>query len=306
VERGVDPSRLPARLAAAPISWGVCEVPGWGRQLPPERVLAEMADLGITATELGPQGWLPLDGAQVRAELDRYELRLVGGFVPVVVHEPDLAATRADTARAAAQLAAAGADVFVAALVADAAWSAPPDLDDAGWARGGEHLRALADLVAPEGLDLVLHPHVGTLVETAAQVERALAHTDVPWCFDTGHLLIGGVDPAAFVREHAARIGHVHLKDVDARLAADVRDRTRSLVNATQAGLFRPLGDGDAGIDEVLRLLEQSGYERWLVLEQDIAITGSEPPAGGGPALDVRKSIEFLSTRAPRREVFHR
>jgi inosose dehydratase len=306
VERGVDASRLPGRLAAAPISWGVCEVPGWGRQLPPERVLAEMADLGITATELGPQGWLPLDGARDRAVLERYELRLAGGFVPVVVHEPDLAATRADTARAAAQLAAAGADVFVAALVADAAWSAPPDLDDAGWERAGEHLRDLADLVAPEGLDLVLHPHVGTLVETAEQVDRALAHTDVPWCFDTGHLLIGGVDPAAFVREHAARIGHVHLKDVDARLAGDVRDGTRSLVKATQAGLFRPLGDGDAGIDAVLRLLEQSGYERWLVLEQDIAITGSEPPAGGGPALDVRTSIEFLSTRAPRREVFHR
>ena len=306
MERGVDASRLPARLAAAPISWGVCEVPGWGRQLPPERVLAEMADLGITATELGPQGWLPRDGARDRAVLDRYELRLAGGFVPVVVHEPDLAATRADTARAAAQLAAAGADVFVAALVADAAWSAPPDLDDAGWERAGEHLRALADLVAPEGLDLVLHPHVGTLVETAEQVDRALAHTDVPWCFDSGHLLIGGVDPAAFVREHAARIGHVHLKDVDARLAADVRGGTRSLVNATQAGLFRPLGDGDAGIDAVLGLLEQSGYERWLVLEQDIAITGSEPPAGGGPVLDVRKSIEFLSTRAPRREVFHR
>lgn len=295
-----------SRLAAAPISWGVCEVPGWGLQLPPERVLSEMVDLGLRATELGPQGWLPLDGAQARAELDRHGLRLVGGFVPVVVHEPGLGDTREQARRAAAQLAAAGADVFVAALVADLDWSAPPAIDDDAWTRVGEHLRAIADLVAAEGLELVLHPHVGTLVETAEQVDRALAHTDVPWCFDTGHLLIGGVEPAAFVSEHAARIGHVHLKDVDARLAEDVRTGARSLVNATQAGLFRPLGDGDAGIDEVLRLLDQSGYERWLVLEQDIAITGTEPPAGGGPALDVERSIEFLSTRAPRREVSHR
>lgn len=295
-----------SRLAAAPISWGVCEVPGWGLQLPPERVLSEMVDLGLRATELGPQGWLPLDGAQARAELDRHGLRLVGGFVPVVVHEPGLGDTREQARRAAAQLAAAGADVFVAALVADLDWSAPPAIDDDAWTRVGEHLRAIADLVAAEGLELVLHPHVGTLVETAEQVDRALAHTDVPWCFDTGHLLIGGVEPAAFVSEHAARIGHVHLKDVDARLAQDVRTGARSLVNATQAGLFRPLGDGDAGIDEVLRLLDQSGYERWLVLEQDIAITGTEPPAGGGPALDVERSIEFLSTRAPRREVSHR
>jgi inosose dehydratase len=301
VERAVAP-----RVAAAPISWGVCEVPGWGLQLPPERVLAEMADLGLRATELGPQGWLPLDGAQARAELDRHGLRLVGGFVPLVVHEAGLGDTREQAQRAAAQLAAAGADVFVAALVADLDWSTPPSLDDDGWARAGAHLRTVADVVAAEGVELVLHPHVGTIVETAEQVDRALARTDVPWCFDTGHLLIGGVDPATFAREHAARIGHVHLKDVDARLAEDVRTGARSLVNATQAGLFRPLGDGDAGIDEVLAVLDRSGYERWLVLEQDIAITGTEPPAGGGPALDVARSIEFLSTRAPRREVSHR
>ena len=67
-------------------------------------------------------------------------------------------------------------------------------------------------------------------------------------------------------------------------------------------GLFRPLGDGDARLDEVLELLEQKGYGRWLVLEQDLAITGTEPPVDGGPALDVARSIEFLSTAAPRRE----
>jgi inosose dehydratase len=305
-ERGVDASQPTARIAAAPISWGVCEVPGWGRQLPPDRVLAEMAGLGMTATELGPLGWLPLDGAQARAALDRHGLRLVGGFVPLVGHAPDLGDTREQARRAAAQLAAAGADVFVAALVADLDWSVPPTLDGDGWKRVGAHLRELAGLAAAEGVELVVHPHVGTLVETAADVEQALAHTDVPWCFDSGHLLIGGVDPAAFVRDHADRIGHVHLKDVDAGLAEDVRTGARSLVAATQAGLFRPLGEGDARIDEVVRLLDESGYERWLVLEQDIAITGPEPPTGEGPALDVQRSIEFLSTRAPRREVSHR
>jgi inosose dehydratase len=291
-----------SRLAGAPISWGVCEVPGWGVQLPPERVLSEMAGLGLKATELGALGWLPLDGAEVRAVLDRYGLRLVGGFVPVVVHEADLSATREGARRAAEQLAVAGADVFVAAAVEDLEWAARAPLDEDGWRRAGEHLRELADVAAAEGLTLVLHPHVGTLVESAAEVERALAHTDVPWCLDTGHLLIGGVDPVRFVREHADRIGHVHLKDVDASLAERVRGGELSLVRATQAGLFRPLGDGDARVDDVVRLLDEKGYERWLVLEQDAAITGTEPPADGGPALDVARSIEFLSTPAPRRE----
>jgi inosose dehydratase len=291
------------RLVGAPISWGVCEVPGWGLQLGPDRVLAEMAALGLRHTELGPLGWLPTDGARVRTRLTEHGLDLVAGFVPIVVHDVDLAPTRAHAASAARQLADAGAELFVAALVTDLGWSAPVALGDAGWARAGERLRAIADLVAAHGLELVLHPHAGTLVETAADVEQALTHTDVAWCLDSGHLLIGGVDPAGFVARHADRIAHVHLKDVDATLAAQVRAGTKSLVQATQDGLFRPLGEGDARIDEVVALLAESGYGRWLVLEQDLAITGSEPPADGGPALDVRRSIEFLSKQAPRREV---
>ena len=149
----------------------------------------------------------------------------------------------------------------------------------------------------------MLHPHVGTLVETAADVERALgAH---------GRSVVLRHRPPAdrrrrpgapSLREHADRIAHVHLKDVDAALAQQVRDGGSSLVQATQTGLFRPLGEGDAHIDEVLALLDQIGYERWLVLEQDLAITGTEPPVDGGPALDVARSIEFLSSMAPRRE----
>jgi inosose dehydratase len=291
------------RLAGAPISWGVCEVPGWGRQLAPDRVLGEMAALGLRATELGPLGWLPLDGARVRAELDRYGLRLIGGFVPLVLYEPELAPTRERAERAAAQLAAAGAELMIAAAVVDLDWSAPAPLAEREWERLGAHLREIAELAAAHELELVLHPHVGTLVESAADVELALAHTDVPWCLDSGHLRIGGVDPVDFVRAHADRIAHVHLKDVDASLAERVRRGENSLVEATQEGLFRVLGEGDARIEDVLRALDEVGYERWLVLEQDTAITGQEPPADDGPVLDVRRSIEYLSTRAPKREV---
>ena len=140
---------LPGTLAGAPISWGVCEVPGWGLQLPPERVFAEMVELGLAATELGPLGWLPEDGAQARTVLDRYHLELVGGFVPVVVHEATL--DRDYARRAAAQLAQAGGELFVAATVQDAAWSPPVALDADGWRRAGEHLDALAELTGARG-----------------------------------------------------------------------------------------------------------------------------------------------------------
>jgi inosose dehydratase len=291
------------RLAGAPISWGVCEVPGWGLMLPPDRVLGEMAALGLRATELGPVGYLPLDAEPLRALLDPHGLQLAAAFVPLVLHEPSADAARADADRMARLLAALGADVFVAAVVVDQAWSPRVELGDDAWDRIVRHLAEIEELVAGHGLTLALHPHAGTLVETAADVERMLATSDVGWCLDSGHLVIGGVDPAGFVRDHAERIVHVHLKDVDAALAARVRDGELSLVAATQAGLFRPLGRGDSGIEEVVRLLDRHGYGHWLVLEQDTAITGQEPPAAGGPVLDVRRSIEYLSTLAPEREV---
>jgi inosose dehydratase len=138
-----------------------------------------------------------------------------------------------------------------------------------------------------------------SVVSRPLVVVLALAHTTVPWCLDTGHLLIGGTDPATFVREHADRIGHVHFKDVRTDVAERLRQGELTLMQAVQHGLFKPLGSGDARIDEVVDALRNAGYERWLVLEQDLAITGSEPPVGQGPALDVAKSIEFLSTLAP-------
>jgi inosose dehydratase len=298
-ERG---SAAVRRLAGAPISWGVCEVPGWGRQLPPDRVLAEMAGLGLTATELGPLGYLPRDPAALRARLDAHGLSLVGGFVPLVLHEAEMDEARRVAADAAQMLAAGGADVFVCALVVDAGWSAPAPLGDPAFAALAEHIAVIEDLVAERGLTFALHPHAGTLVESAADVQRLLAATDVGWCLDTGHLLIGGCDPVAFVRDHGDRVVHVHLKDVDAGVAARYGAGELTLMGATQAGLFRPLGQGDARIPAVLAQLDAHGYEQWLVLEQDAALTGEEPPVGSGPVLDVQASIEFVRNTAPRRE----
>jgi inosose dehydratase len=289
------------RLAGAPISWGVCEVPGWGLMLPPERVFAEMASLGLTATELGPIGYLPFEPAAIREALDRHGLRLVGGFVPLVLHHRDLAPARVAAERSAAVLAGAGADTFNAAVVADDDWGMPQPLDRDGWATLARNLAEIDDVVAQQGLALALHPHAGTQVQTAGEVERLLATSDAGWCLDTGHLVIGGVDPAEFVRRHGDRIVHAHLKDVDAAIAERLRAGELSLVQATQAGLFRPLGRGDARIDEVIDLLQGSGYERWLVLEQDTALTGEEPPVGSGPVTDVRTSIEYLHSLAPTR-----
>jgi inosose dehydratase len=286
------------RLAAAPISWGICEVPGWGRMLDAERVLGEMASLGITATELGAPGFLPDDADELRATLRRHGLRLVASFWPVVAHEPsDAVASVRETAR---KLAALGGDVISVALVQDLAWSAPRELSDRQWETLAATVAEAEAAAAEEGVTLALHPHDGTLVYTAAQVERALAETSCGWCLDTGHLYLGGVDPAAFAAEHARRVVHVHLKDVDAAVAARLAEGL-SLLEAVQAGLFVPLGEGDAGVGRAIAELDRAGYSGWWVLEQDTAITGPEPAAGSGPMAAVQRSLDFVEALAPER-----
>jgi inosose dehydratase len=295
------------RLAAGPISWGACEVPGWGVMPSPETVLREMSELGIKGTELGPPGFLPEDPAGLAQMLGRYSLTLVGGFVPLVLHERELEEAIEETRRAARLMSEAGGEVLVLAAVQDAGWGTPQPLDDEGWANVAEHLDTIESLAADEfGMEVALHPHVGTLIETAAQVQRALEVVDVGWCLDTGHLLIGGTDPVQFAREHGGRVNHVHLKDVDGALAADVRANRRSLLDATKQGLFTALGKGDARVAEVMNALQGHGYNGWLVLEQDTAITGDEPTVAGGPMRDARESIAFLHQSARTTEEINR
>jgi inosose dehydratase len=292
---------LGRKLAGAPISWGVCEIPDWGRMLPPDRVLAEMASLGLAATEMGPVGYLPGDPAELRALLDRHGLGLVGAFVPLVLHTGSLDEPRAVLDEVMPLVSALDGEMLVAAAVTDVRWSPRVPLDADGYARIAENLRTLSDTTAESGLRLALHPHVGTLVETAEDVDAVLAQGEVDWCLDTGHLAIGGSDPVQFTAANADRIVHVHLKDVDMELAERVRSGDLSLVDATRRGLFRPLGDGDASIDDVVEQLDRHGYERWFVLEQDTTLTGEEPPVGRGPVIDVRRSIDYLATLAPAR-----
>src|SRR4051812_14176399 len=264
-----------------------------------ERVLAEMVSLGLPATELGAPGFLPDDAAALRDTLDRHGLRLAASFAPVVAHEASgaVASVRA-TAR---KLAALGGDVVSLALVQDEAWSAPPELSDEQWATLGATVAEAEAAAAEEGVTLALHPHEGTLVYTAEQVERALQETSCGWCLDTGHLYLGGVDPAAFAAEHAQRVVHVHLKDVDAAVAARLGQEL-SLLEAVQAGLFVPLGEGNAGVARAIAELDRAGYSRWWVLEQDTAITGPEPAVGSGPVMAVKRSLQFIETLAPAEE----
>lgn len=287
------------RVAAAPISWGVCEVPGWGAVAEPARVLASMAALGLHATELGPPGWLPQDPSALRAVLADAGSSLVAGFLAVPLHH-ERAAVMATALASVRALAGAGASTLVlaAATGADGYEShlAPGEQEWAALLAGAD---AVAALAAEHGLATVLHPHVGTLVETPAEIDAFATGCGVDLCLDTGHVLAGGGDPVAVARRWADRIAHVHLKDVDAAAAAAVRAGTTTYADAVRAGMYRPLGTGDVDLAAVVAALVGAGYDGWWVLEQDVMLPDTGPDALAAAQADVAASLAHLRSLAP-------
>ncbi|WP_314408523.1 sugar phosphate isomerase/epimerase family protein [Streptomyces kroppenstedtii] len=284
-------TRIP-RIAGAPISWGVCEVPDWGYQLTPERVLKEMREVGLAATEFGPEGFLPGEPTAMAQVLAHHDLQAVGGFTPLLLHVPGHdPLPEVDTLLES--YAASGADVLVlSAVTGQDGYDSRPELDADGWKLLLANLDRLTALAAERGVQAVLHPHVGTMVENGEEVQRVLEHSAISLCLDTGHLLIGGTDPAELTRQAPERIAHTHMKDVDAALAAKVRSGRLSYTDAVRDGMYRPLGAGDVDVRAIVSHLGARGYDGWYVLEQDTILT--DEPVDKGPVDDVWSSAEFL------------
>lgn len=283
----------PLRIAAAPISWGVCEVPGWGHVLDPDTVLREMAGLGLAATEFGPPGYLPDDPAELSTCLSARGMAPVGGFLALAMHrEPGRAlATARETA---ALFAAAGAEILVlAAATGSDGYDTRTPLEDHEWRTLIDTAATVADIATEHGLWVALHPHVGTHVETADEVARFLADSDLDLCLDTGHLLIGGTDPVELARRHGDRIGHIHLKDVREPLAAEVRGGGIEYSEAVRRGLYVPLGAGDVDIAALVRAVHAAGYRGWYVIEQDTALRDGD--TADAATRDARESLRHLA-----------
>lgn len=284
---------MPAKIAGAPISWGVCEVPGWGYQMDRDRVLSEMVSLGYSAVEFGPLGFLPVEAEGRVAVLAQHGLKAVGGFVPVVLHDPNHDPEPEIRAELDVFKAAGASTMVLAASTGQDGYDSRPELDDAGWEVLFANLDRLEKVAAEYGVLAVIHPHVGTMVETGEDIAKVLSGSRIGFCLDTGHMMIGGADPVEFARNHADRIKHVHAKDVHASVADRVRDGAVGYVEAVGSGLYAPLGQGDVDIKAIVDALEAVGFSGWYVLEQD-TVVDSAPAEGAGPVSDARASVTYL------------
>ena len=294
----------PLRVANAPCSWGVLEFEGQGDALPYTQVLDEMAAAGYEGTEFGDWGFLPTDPVALSDAVAARGLTLLAAFVPVAF--ADVAAHAPGRAKAlkVARLLAAAAGTTPFIVLADDNGTVPArttragriteadGLSTGGWATFARGVELVAGAVADEtGLRTVFHPHCAGYVEAPWEVDRLLDATDparVGLCYDTGHLVFGGADPLAVLARHGDRVWHVHFKDCHPQVAAQSRGDAWDYFAAVRHGVFCELGRGAVDFAAVVAALECSGYEGWIVVEQDVL------PGLGTPAQSASRNRDFL------------
>lgn len=267
------------RIGSAPDSWGVW-FPSDPRQIPWDRYLDEVAEAGYEWTELGPYGYLPMDPAALRSELDRRGLKLTAAFTMVHLEDPDAWPELERQMLGGGELAAALGARFM--VLIDDTYSnlftgeptRPSRLDDGGWKRLIDATHRAADLAATRlGLRLVYHPHAETHVEYEDQIEAFLDQTDpsrVSLCLDTGHHAYRGGDPVAFFRRHAARIPYLHLKSVDPAKQERVERERIPFALAVADDMFCEPDRGAVDFLAFRDALQEAGYDGLATVEQDM------------------------------------
>jgi inosose dehydratase len=279
--------RMQIRIANAPTSWGV-EDPEDGANPRWERLLSDIAAAGYDGTELGPLGYLPEDPVALRRELGGRGLELVGGYLFEPLHTRAGAERALEVARRTCELLAAAGAVHLVLIQgftpererAAGRQDAADPLDGDEWATLIASVEELARVAAEEhGLVAVFHPHAGTHVEFADEIDRFAADTGVPLCIDTGHCAYAGIDPVALYRRHADRVAYFHLKDVDGARLDRALERKLSFEGAVAEGVFCPLGEGAVDFAALATALEERDFHGWATVEQDRLPTDSTTPA---------------------------
>jgi myo-inosose-2 dehydratase len=284
------------RLGANPIGWSNDDLQEIGGDTPLETCLAEAKEAGFEGMEKGNK--MPNDGAALKAELAEFGLVFVGGWYST---ELLLRSAREEFEAAQAHIAmtkGAGADILIAAETSNAIHgnhAAPlskrPRLAKADWTGFGAKMTEFASRVADVGLTLCYHHHMGTIVQSEADIDAFMENTKAPvnLLLDTGHATWGGSDPAALARRYRDRIRHVHCKDVrkakmDEANAGDCSFLDSILGKGAELGVYTVPGDGMIDFVEVFQ--ELKGYSGWVILEaeQDPKKAPSLPYAKKGVA----------------------
>jgi inosose dehydratase len=290
---------MPVRLGINPLTWTNDDMPELGAETPLETCLAEGKLAGFAGFELGNK--FPRVASELGPILARQGLDLVSGWYGSRMLERDVDAEMAEAEPHIALLAALGCTVMVHAEVSRAIHgerttplSRRPILSEADWALLAPRMTEFGKRLKARGLHLAYHHHMGTVIESEAEVDRLMASTgpEVGLLLDTGHLTFAGGDPVRAAGRHAARVVHVHCKDIRAGVMADVKRRDLPFLSAVLEGVFTVPGDGSVDYAAVLKPIAAAGYAGWLVVEAE------QDPAKAHPLTYARMGHDNLAALA--------
>jgi inosose dehydratase len=293
------------KVANAPCSWGVLEFEEKTASPDYPQVLDEIAETGYVGTELGDWGFMPTNAAALRNELGRRNLAMVGAFVTTRLADSRTYGESLERAVATARLLGEVADEPAPVIVLSDEPTADPararaagrvhpglSLSATQWDTAAHGVDRIARAVRDEtGLRTVFHHHCAGFVETPQEIDALLQRTDptlVGLCLDSGHATYGGGSPLGLLARHRSRVWHVHFKDCEPQVAARARTEQWDYQTALRHGLFCELGEGSVDFPALLHELERTGYEGWIVVEQDVL------PAMGAPLDSAQRNRDYL------------
>jgi inosose dehydratase len=292
---------MSVRIGINPITWSNDDLPELGGETPLETCLAEAKQAGYAGIELGNK--FPRESAALRPILDRHGLALISGWYSGRLLERSAAEEIRAVEPHLRLLSEMGSAVMVFAETTGGVAgerrrpvTQRPRIAESDWSWFAERLTAVADHLAGRGVRMAYHHHMGTVVETEAEIDRLMRLTgeSVGLLLDTGHLTYAGADSAAVARRHIARINHVHCKDVRPEVLTAMRKGDRSFLDAVVEGVFTVPGDGAVDFAGVLGVLKAARYLGWLVVEAE------QDPAKAHPLTYARMGHDYLSSAARR------
>jgi inosose dehydratase len=265
---------MTVRLGTNPIGWSNDDFRSLGGETPLDICLAEARLAGFDGIELGHK--FPREAAVLRPILGRHDLALVSGWYSANLLDRDAAAELSAMRSHMILLRSFGCTVSIIAETSNAihgdraaSLSGRPALTDEQWLIFARRLTALADAAARENMSVAYHHHMGTVVQTEAEIDRLMDTTgpNLKLLLDTGHAVFAGADPRTLARRHRDRIAHVHCKDVRRAVMEQARQADLSFLDAVVAGVFTVPGDGMVDFPAVLAELHD--YSGWLVVEAE-------------------------------------
>lgn len=264
------------RIGINPITWTNDDVPELGGDTPLETCLSETKQAGYAGTELG--GKFPRQSAELKPIMARHGLDVISGWYDGRCYEKSVAAEMDAIGSHLQLLRDMGCRHVVYADTSlgrhGAIWepiSQRPVLAPDEWPAYGRKLTALAEKMADFGVRMAFHHHMGTIVETDAEIALLMKNTGqaVGLLYDTGHSAFSGGDPLALLRKQVNRVVHVHCKDVRKDVLDKARREDLSFMAAVLEGIFTVPGDGVIDYPAILRVLADAAYSGWLVVEAE-------------------------------------